>query len=153
MTSKILLRHFCAVSALLLCIVGVMNVAGTKKLYQSLGTFNVENSTVLSTLSGTGDAQAGAQAVRPVEIYDLFAGVTTPEKVLEATRAGMPSDEALKGRLFYAHLYLGLYYETEGDPTRALEHLNRATDEHRIGHYMGDVARVHRDLLKKAANK
>jgi uncharacterized protein involved in exopolysaccharide biosynthesis len=47
------------VPLVLLCIVGVLNVAGTKKLYQSLGTFNVESSTVLSTLSGTGDPSTG----------------------------------------------------------------------------------------------
>jgi uncharacterized protein involved in exopolysaccharide biosynthesis len=51
--------YFYLVPLVLLCVVGVLNVAGTKKAYQSLGTFNVENSTVLSTLSGTGDANSG----------------------------------------------------------------------------------------------
>ncbi len=27
--------------------------------------------------------------------------------------------------------------------------MTKAADDYRIGHYMGDVARVHRDLLKK----
>ena len=52
----------------------------------------------------------------------------------------------LNRRRFYAHLYLGLYYESLGDPQRALRHLTSAT-EHRIGHYMWDVARVARNTL------
>jgi lipoprotein NlpI len=83
------------------------------------------------------------------EVYALFAGKAKPEDVLTAARAGDPRGEELKRRLFYAHLYLGLYYETEGDKKKAREHITKAADDYRIGHYMGDVAVVHRDLLKK----
>jgi lipoprotein NlpI len=83
------------------------------------------------------------------EIYELFSGRLKPADVLDAAKAGKPSEEQLNSRLFYAHLYLGLYFETEGDAKKALEHLIIAAD-HRIGHYMWDVARVHRDLLRKA---
>jgi lipoprotein NlpI len=86
------------------------------------------------------------------EIYDLFAGKLKPADVLEAAKAGKPNADRLNSQLFYAHLYLGLYYETEGDTKKALEHLTAAT-EHRIGHYMWDVARVHHDLLRKQAKK
>ena len=41
----------------------------------------------------------------------------------------------------------------EGDAARALAHLNKATDDCRINHYMWDVARVHRDLLKNQLEK
>jgi hypothetical protein len=44
---------------------------------------------------------------------------------------------------------VGLYYDVHGDPKRALEHLQEASEKHRIDHYMWDVARVHRDVLKK----
>jgi lipoprotein NlpI len=84
-----------------------------------------------------------------MEVYALFAGRLKPEDVLTAARAGEPRGEELNRRLFYAHLYLGLYHETEGDRKKAYEHLRAAADEHRIGHYMWDVARVHRDMLKK----
>jgi lipoprotein NlpI len=55
----------------------------------------------------------------------------------------------LRQQLFYAHLYLGLYHEATGDQPRALEHLTKAAGDYQPGHYMGDVARVHRDLLRK----
>jgi hypothetical protein len=51
-------------------------------------------------------------------------------------------------QLFYAHLYLGIYYEVAGDKTKALEHLTLA-EKGRISHYMGDVAHVHAELLRK----
>jgi uncharacterized protein involved in exopolysaccharide biosynthesis len=48
------------VPVLLLALVGAFSVAGAKKQFQSVGTFNVESSTVLSTLSGsTGDPSLG----------------------------------------------------------------------------------------------
>jgi hypothetical protein len=40
-----------------------------------------------------------------------------------------------------------------GDKKTALTHLNKATDDHPFGHYMWDVARVHRDLLRKEQDK
>jgi lipoprotein NlpI len=82
------------------------------------------------------------------EVYDLFRGRLKPADVLTAAEAGKPSPAQLNQRLFYAHLYLGLYYESLKEDKKALEHLTAAT-EHRIGHYMWDVARVHRDLLRK----
>jgi lipoprotein NlpI len=80
-------------------------------------------------------------------VYDLFRGQAKPADVLAATNAGQPTREELDGRLFYAHLYLALYYEAQGDRQKTLEHLSRAVNL-RIGHYMWEVARVHRDLLK-----
>jgi uncharacterized protein involved in exopolysaccharide biosynthesis len=47
------------VPVVLLGLVGVFSVASTKKQFQSLGTFNVESSTVLSTLSGSSDSNFG----------------------------------------------------------------------------------------------
>jgi lipoprotein NlpI len=85
-----------------------------------------------------------------MEVYDLSRGKLKPADVLKAAEAGNPPADQLNRRRFYAHLYLGLYYESLGDGKRALEHLATAT-EHRIGHYMWDVARVHRDLLRKGA--
>ncbi len=86
------------------------------------------------------------------QVYDLFTGKLQPKDVLAAARAGAPSPEQLNRRLFYAHLYLGLYYESEGNAKKALEHLALATD-HRIGHYMWDVARVARNTLLESAKK
>jgi lipoprotein NlpI len=84
-----------------------------------------------------------------MQVYELYSGRLKPEDVLAAAQAGQPEKEELHRRLFYAHLYLGLYHEAAGDRTKAREHLGKAAGDYRIGHYMGDVARVHRDLLKK----
>src|SRR5207245_2257406 len=82
-------------------------------------------------------------------LYDLFAGRAKPEDVLTAVREGDPSGSELKNRLFYAHLYLGLYHDATGDPKKALQHLDQIAEDQGIGGYMGDVARVHRQLLAK----
>jgi lipoprotein NlpI len=76
---------------------------------------------------------------RPImrQVYDLFRGVLTPEAVL--TSAG----GSLSGR-FYAHLYLGLYFEAMGDAPRAREHITQAAaDQYAPAGYMHTVARVH----------
>ena len=87
------------------------------------------------------------------QVYDLYLGVKTPDDVFAAAKANDPGKELLNRQLFYAHLYVGIYHELEGNKKRALDHLERATEDHRIGHYMWDVARVHRDLLKKELDK
>jgi lipoprotein NlpI len=84
------------------------------------------------------------------EVYALFKGEAKPEDVLQAAKAGNPTPSKLNEQLFYAHLYLGLFCEAEGNPKAALEHMTRAVATPVIGHYMFEVARVHRDLLRKA---
>jgi lipoprotein NlpI len=86
-------------------------------------------------------------------VYALYKGTAKPEDVLKAAEAGDVPEAERKGRLFYAHLYLGLYYEATGEPKKAREHLGLAADKYRIGHYMGDVARVHVALLDKKPEK
>ena len=86
------------------------------------------------------------------EIYDLFAGRSQPATVLAAAQAGKPSAARRTEQLFYAQLYLGLYYDVLGEPRQASEHLTQAVN-HRIGHTMWDVARVHRHLLAKKAGR
>jgi len=99
----------------------------------------------------------GDRRIPMSEIYDMFAGKATPDDVLRAARDGDPPPAQLNDRLFYAELYIGLYYESEGDARRAAEHIRVAADQHKIGHYMWDVARVHADRLqaseKAAAEK
>ena len=68
---------------------------------------------------------------------------------MTAVREGQPEPGELRMRLFYAHLYLGLYAEVNGDAKKALEYMRQAADEAPSPHYMGDVARVHRDILTK----
>jgi lipoprotein NlpI len=84
------------------------------------------------------------------QVYDLYKGDLKPDDVFTATKAGNPTPAQLSQRLFYAHLYVGIYHDLLGDKQKAFDHLQKATEDHRIGHYMWDVARVHRDIMKKA---
>jgi lipoprotein NlpI len=79
------------------------------------------------------------------QVYDLFKGDLKTEDVLKAAKAN--------NERFYAHLYVGIYHDLLNEKKAALEHLNKATEEYRIGHYMWDVARIHRDLLAKELKK
>jgi lipoprotein NlpI len=92
------------------------------------------------------------QDFRPgmMEVYNLYAGDARPDDVLAAANAGSPAPQELNSRLFYAHLYLGLYYESLGDAARAKQHIDAAVT-HKIGHYMWNVALVHAKQLKAAA--
>jgi lipoprotein NlpI len=85
-------------------------------------------------------------------VYDLFLNKGKPAEVLTAAEAGKVSAALRKQQLFYAHLYLGLYYDALGDKRNALDHLRLASGEYRLG-YMGDVAHVHAELLAKEVKK
>ncbi|HUY36168.1 MAG TPA: tetratricopeptide repeat protein [Pirellulales bacterium] len=87
-----------------------------------------------------------------MRVHALYAGKATPDDVLSAAREGEPSPEELNRRLFYAELYLGLYYEANGMATNARTHIDAAV-EHHVGHYMWDVARVHAERLKRNAQR
>jgi lipoprotein NlpI len=77
------------------------------------------------------------------EIYALFGGKAKSKDVLKAARAANEQQA-----MFYAHLYLGLYAEANGEKAQAREHIAMAAGEYRTDDYMGDVARVH--LLLRA---
>ena len=70
----------------------------------------------------------------------------------EAARAGKPPARVLQQRLFYAHLYVGLYYEAAQDGEQTKKHMFQA-EKYRVGHYMGHVARIHADRLRKPKQK
>jgi lipoprotein NlpI len=87
-----------------------------------------------------------------MKAYDLFLGKCKPADVLAAAEAGDVPAELQKQQLFYAHLYLGLYYDALGDKRKSLEHMSLAAGKYRLG-YMGDVAHVHAELLRKNVKK
>jgi lipoprotein NlpI len=93
------------------------------------------------------------QRVPMMVVYDLFAGRAKPEDVLAACAKLKDSPDKYSKALFYGHLYLGLYYDVNGDPKRALDHLDVATENYRLDHYMWDVARVARDGLRISAKQ
>jgi lipoprotein NlpI len=76
------------------------------------------------------------------QIYELFRGRLTPDAVFAA--AGTDSSAQ-----FFAHLYVGLYFEAVGDARQAFEHITAAADDRyaRDGGYMQTVAKVHLSIL------
>jgi lipoprotein NlpI len=125
--------------------------------YEKVDTNDVENAVwhylCTARLLGADKARASLLKIGKdvrvpmMEVYALFGGKAKPEDVLAAAKEGSPRLQ--RQQLFYAHLYLGLYAEVNGDKKKALEHLEKAAGEYKIGHYMGDVARVHAELLRK----
>jgi lipoprotein NlpI len=129
--------------------------------YQTVDNNDVENAVwrYLCMARSAGVEKARAEILpikrdsRPVmiEVYALYRGEAKPEDVLQAARQGDPPAERLNERLFYAHLYLGLFYEAAGDAQKAAEHIAEA-EKHKIPHYMWDVARVHAARTRDGTN-
>jgi lipoprotein NlpI len=84
-----------------------------------------------------------------MKVHELFAGKAKPEDVLKEAESGPPNLERRNRQLFYAHLYLGLYYDAAGDLLKTREHIYKAATDFTSDQYMGDVARVHAKLLKE----
>jgi lipoprotein NlpI len=82
------------------------------------------------------------------QVLELFEGKLKPQDVIEAAEKAKLEGEDLKEARFYANLYVALYYESEGDVKKCLEHMTAAVEKYKIGHYMWDVADVHLKLLK-----
>ena len=126
--------------------------------YEAVDTNDVENAVWHLMCAAKKDGLAKARKsimkvgkdrrVPMMEVYDLFAGTKKPEEIMKAAMAGDLSEEQRKPNLFYAHLYLGLYYDMVGDKKKAIEHLKQASGKYKLN-YMGEVARVHREYLEK----
>ena len=91
----------------------------------------------------------GDTRVPMMEIHALFAGKAKPEDVMASAQSGDQRTGFAARKLFYAHLYLGLYYEAIGDGPHAREHIFQAAEKFEENDYMGDVARVHAEMLRK----
>ena len=83
-----------------------------------------------------------------MQIYGLYKGKLKPDDVLAFARKDSPNRELENLQLFYAHLYIGLWYEVGGQADRAKENIF-AAEKHKIAHYMWDVAHVHAERLRK----
>jgi lipoprotein NlpI len=132
------------------------NGAKQFELYQTYYDNDVENSVWRYLCVARSDGvQKARETMLPIkndprvpmmEIYNMFRGKLQPDDVLQAARAGEPREEQLKIHLFYAHLYIGLFYEAEGNEELAKHHIVES-EKHKIGHYMWDVAHVKARLL------
>jgi|GEM_PF-29663 len=85
----------------------------------------------------------GDERIPMKQIYDLYRGRGSVEDVLVASELGNPTAAELKDRLFYAHLYIGLYLDVADERQAALRHVSRAVENFQVAHYMWDVGRVH----------
>jgi len=129
------------------------------ELHQTVNSNDVENAVwhflCVARLSDVEQARAsmipitGDTRMPMMQVHALFAGKVKPEEVMEAARAGNPSEHELKRRLFYAHLYLGLFFEALRDEARSLDHISKAAGPFHTDDYMGDVARVHFQMRKE----
>lgn len=129
------------------------------ELYQTYHDADVENAAWRYLCVARADgAEKARKSILPIEgdrripmmkIYAMFKSDATPEDVMATAKAGEPGEAELNQRLFYAHLYIGLFYEVSDKRELAKEHIAAAV-KHPIGHYMHDVARVHLARLEKA---
>jgi lipoprotein NlpI len=127
------------------------------ELHQTVNGNDVENAAWrYLCMARAGTVALARAAILPIQndsripmmqIYALYKGKATADDVLASARFGSHTTEALSERLFYAHLYIGLYDEAAGDSKGARDHLVVA-NRYTIDHYMGDVARVHLQLMR-----
>ncbi len=82
-----------------------------------------------------------------MQIHVLYQGKLKPEDVLAAANDQPPNKELHNQRLFYAHLYFGLWDEAAGNADEAKKHILEA-EKHKIGHYMWDVAHIHSERFR-----
>jgi lipoprotein NlpI len=113
-------------------------------LHKTVNPEDVENAVwhylCVARVSGVGKARSGLIPIHNdgrvpmMQIYEMFQGRLKPEEVLKVAQ----SPDAL----FYAHLYIGLWFEASGNRKAALDHVRQAAAGP-AEHYMHDVARVH----------
>ncbi len=87
------------------------------------------------------------------EIQTLYAGKLKPEDVLAAAEKTKADTAVGKSARFYAHLYVALWYDAEGDAKKVRTHLTDAVEKYKIADYMWDVGRAHLEMLKAKEKK
>ena len=125
-------------------------------LHQTVNTADVENAVFHFICNARGHGMdrarkelipiSGDTRVPMAEIHRLYAGELTATEVLAAASRG--DEQTRRRNEFYAHYYLGLYFEATGDRDRTWEHVMAAEKRADVAGYMGDCARVHAGLLR-----
>ena len=132
------------------------------EIHQTVNSNDVENAVWHFLCAARADGLASAkQGLIPIDgdgrvpmaqVHQLFAGKAKPEDVLAAAKAA-PAETRAGEPMFYAHLYLGIYFEAIGDAKQARDYIFKAAERANQNGYMGDVARVHADILRKSEKK
>ena len=81
-----------------------------------------------------------------MQVQDMIQGKATPEAVVAAAERGRKLEKGDDYDRFYGYLYVGLYYDALGNKAEAKKWMEKCVDQQITG-YMGDVAKVHLDLL------
>jgi lipoprotein NlpI len=137
------------------------------ELYQTYHDNDVENSVwrylCLVPQVGQQEARKTMLPIRAdpripmMKIYDLYRGKASVQDVLADVETGNPTDEQRQARLFYARLYIGLYYDSLGEKELARPYLQDAARQHEttvgINRYMWSVANVHGRVPARQKNK
>ena len=91
---------------------------------------------------------SGDSRVPMAQVHKMFAGEMEPDDVIKQADDLGDNAESKARNLYYAHLYVGLYYEVIGKPADSLNHMKLATESQGIprGIVMGEVANVHLKL-------
>jgi lipoprotein NlpI len=84
-----------------------------------------------------------------MRVYEMLQAKIKPAEVIETAEKAKLEGEARTEALFYAHLYVALYFEAVGEADKCKEYLAPAVEKYQIGHYMWDVANVHFGRMKK----
>lgn len=84
-------------------------------------------------------------------LLDLYLERGSAEAVVEQAKQGTSSARQLTTNLFYAHYYIGKYYEIIGDEERALTHVREAL-KHGISHFMYACAQADERRLSAHEN-
>src|SRR5439155_2175138 len=132
------------------------------ELHQTINSNDVENAVwhflCVARRAGIDTARAALLKVESdprvpmMQIYALYAGKGSAEEVIKAASAGKSSPKELNERQFYAHLYLGLYFDVAGNEKMAREHIVQATELFKVDGYMGDAARIHAALMRQQSH-
>src|SRR5881397_2855046 len=132
------------------------------ELHQTINSNDVENAVwhflCMARRAGIDKARAALLKIEHdprvpmMQIYALYAAKGSAEDVMKAATAGKPSPNELNERLFYAHLYLGLYFDVAGNEKMAREHIVQAAELFKVDNYMGDVARIHAALMRQQSH-
>jgi lipoprotein NlpI len=88
------------------------------------------------------------QRVPMMQVQDMIQGKATVEQVIAAAEKNRKLVDGADYDRFYGYLYVGLYYDAIGNRAKALEWMEKCVALGVDG-YMGDVAKVHLDTLKK----
>ncbi len=75
-------------------------------------------------------------------ILQMLKGEKTPEEVIVAAEKNTTEGPRRRTALFYADLYVGLYYDSIGNDEKAVKHLKESL-RHGVPGYMADTARVY----------